>query len=89
MSSASEGSRLGKLLALLESKSALLQICSRHLLLHLVAQDVFSRAAAGGSLDIRRAAAEQVATIARTHPAQLPSLLRHVSDANPVVSGVV
>ncbi|KAL3139542.1 btaf1 RNA polymerase II, B-TFIID transcription factor-associated, 170kDa [Trebouxia sp. C0009 RCD-2024] len=49
--SSSEGSRLGKLLALLET---------------------------GGSLDIRRAAAEQVASIAQTHPAQLPSLLRHI-----------
>ena len=35
--------------------------------------------AAGGSLDIRKAAAEQVASIAQTHPVQLPSLLRHVS----------
>ncbi|KAL0040872.1 hypothetical protein WJX79_008076 [Trebouxia sp. C0005] len=51
MSSASEGSRLGKLLALLET---------------------------GNSLDIRKAAAEQVASIAQAHPAQLPSLLRHI-----------
>lgn len=36
--------------------------------------------AAGDSLDIRKAAAEQVASIAQTHPAQLPSLLRRVSS---------
>lgn len=44
-----------------------------------VTDTAFAWRAAGGSLDIRKAAAQQVATIAQTHPVQLPSLLRHVS----------
>lgn len=79
MSSASEGSRLGKLLALLESEHKCLNV---HLIMLMLPPstslytDVF---AAGSSLDIRKVAAEQVATIAQTHPAQLPPLLRYVS----------
>ena len=36
------------------------------------------RNAAGSSVDIRKAAAQQVANVALTHPPQLPSLLRQV-----------
>lgn len=36
------------------------------------------RYAAGSSADIRKAAAQQVANVALTHPPQLPSLLRQV-----------
>jgi hypothetical protein len=80
MSSASEGSRLGKLLALLESESAFSPLQSSNLQ-SSVHRRVLCRHAAGSSLDIRKAAAEQVASIAQAHPAQLPSLLRHVYPA--------